>query len=657
MTRDLPAVRNLIRGPRLGRVRTTARVVDPEGIFELGGVLLPRGAKWKREPKPTRWLAVESTPEVPVTWVCPGGGRGAFRSGLTPGGTYTASVQMRIPRRLAGGAALNRLHLSAWCMIDGERQLVARSHRSPNEQGTYRLFVSFRVPSEATAAWVAVSCGRWEGDRVLVTNASLTPTTALVPYFDGGTEGDRWYDYAWTGEPLSSESLRTMRAPRESFPAGTEYWEICDEVVRRLRLFLTEEAGLLADHLVEVVGATSADATIRLLTEESKSLESLALDDPDLRGEASETIRAEVTSRLAQLAESATDAAGPWVRTLAGERTLASDLIADHPAIPLLSAAVGQDGAPPRAGYLLARALERRDPDGSAALARRSAGQDNEVSFIARAAQVDPTHLYGRRTLGLFVAERMPVIRARAEAALEIVSPELGDAPIFTHWGQGFHVAPPVVRACRETLLRHHPAERIHFLDDETVRYYSELPDRVLSGMEGRKAHYAGSLKIDLLTRYGGYWVDSTCYLTQPVTESMPLRTDVTGFDLSSGRWASWFMGSRPGAYVLRMLRAAAWTWWDERQDLATYLMLPGLFEALYYLDEDFRGEWDAAKPSSSDPPHQLQWAMLAPGSETELDRLLAVSGIHKLKFKYDADDVPIDSALARLLRQTPPRP
>jgi hypothetical protein len=104
------------------------------------------------------------------------------------------------------------------------------------------------------------------------------------------------------------------------------------------------------------------------------------------------------------------------------------------------------------------------------------------------------------------------------------------------------------------------------------------------------------------------------------------------------------------------MLRAAAWTWWDERQDLATYLMLPGLFEALYHLDEDFHREWDAAEPPSSDPPHQLQWAMLAPGSETELDRLLAVSGIHKLKFKYDADDVPIDSALARLLRQTATR-
>ena len=84
---------------------------------------------------------------------------------------------------------------------------------------------------------------------------------------------------------------------------------------------------------------------------------------------------------------------------------------------------------------------------------------------------------------------------------------------IFTYWNEVKH--PPLVTRCLKSWEKHMPECEIHIYNTNTVPTDLDLPEnwRDLS-----HAFFTDILRLSLLSKYGGIWMDATILLNKPLT-------------------------------------------------------------------------------------------------------------------------------------------
>ncbi|MEV4636226.1 capsular polysaccharide synthesis protein [Actinoplanes sp. NPDC049548] len=560
------------------------------------------------------------------THIAPGGrnASGQFRLGMRPGATYTASVGVFLDAPLTGALNPAALRLVPGCVVDGAiTWSLARSAPARNEYGHHRISATFTVPAAAEAVWIRLISGMSQGNgAVYWYSLMLTETDYPVRYFDGSTDADDFHTYEWLGEPHASPSRRTLRVRDGVAPAA-----IADEAVRLAEAGATVEARALLDRLE---GSQSSAARVRIaLGEETPARKALRklVKAGDSDGEAAYQL-----GRLALRQRS-------WV---AAERLL-KDSVAKRPEAY-------------ERGYALAFAYDKlgRRADSKRASAA-ALMHDIELPFDGPAVlDLDVKSFGARRELGIFVAEHLEQIRRQAEARLAARVGTTFDQPIFIYWGQGFEFAPPVVRACLAALKANNPGSRVHELTDDNLSSYVEVPEDLSAALNGNRTHFSDLLRLLLLEKFGGIWVDGTCYVTEPLrphVDAALARSTLFAFNYTGPYISSWFLASRPGSYAVHLWRAACFLWWEKRAELIDYFLLHHVFEMLYHLDDRFRAEWDEGQRLNSRPPHALQNAMLQPYDPEAFRVMTAGSFVHKLRYKYQAHELRSESYLARIIR------
>lgn len=254
---------------------------------------------------------------------------------------------------------------------------------------------------------------------------------------------------------------------------------------------------------------------------------------------------------------------------------------------------------------------------------------------------------------GDFVRERLADLRADAAASIvDPSTPGLADEPltVWTYWDGPEPEAPPLVRACLAQLRRVHPDARI--LDAAAARELVPLPPLVEERLADRPAHRSDLIRVSLLERHGGIWVDATAYVPEPLTGPVADRLRAGVFYLRWGgqQISNWFIAARRGNPLVALQRAALTAWWSDRDELPDYFLYHRLHEALVAEDDDARRIAKRMPRVSTIPSHLLQLAMLRSYDADLVRLILGAAMLQKLSYKYDAAAVPADSILARLL-------
>jgi hypothetical protein len=197
-----------------------------------------------------------------------------------------------------------------------------------------------------------------------------------------------------------------------------------------------------------------------------------------------------------------------------------------------------------------------------------------------------------------------------------------------------------------------HPDARV--LDASSVRELIGIPPRVAEVLEAdHPAHFSDFVRVSLLERYGGIWVDATCWVPGPLPPAVtPLLTAGVLYPRwTTGQIGNWFIAAVPDALVIRLQRIALEMWWTSRSDLPDYFLYHRVFEALRSLIPEFRGLWAQAPFLSSAASHLLQLSMMQRWSPGVAEVVQGLSIVQKLSHKFDPADVPEGSILERLLR------
>lgn len=215
---------------------------------------------------------------------------------------------------------------------------------------------------------------------------------------------------------------------------------------------------------------------------------------------------------------------------------------------------------------------------------------------------------------------------------------------VWVCWLQGFDSAPDLVKACLNSLKRNLSGYEIVELDESNLREYAQLPDYIEAKYRAgiiTRAHYTDLLRVDLLCRHGGIWIDSTVLCTSPdlmpVVENAPLfvfkEYKIAPLDQLPIVASSWFVGAVSNHPILLLTRKLLYAYWRRENVLREYYTFH-LFFAM--AARRFPEEWRAVPPYNNISPFVLRYEIMRPDSQELWERILSFSSFHKLSYRHD---------------------
>ena len=200
-------------------------------------------------------------------------------------------------------------------------------------------------------------------------------------------------------------------------------------------------------------------------------------------------------------------------------------------------------------------------------------------------------------------------------AAAVVETPVINDDAndkIFTIWQQGEEHAPALVQACWRS-IRKHCSQELVILDDKTLPQYIDLPDVIWEKYRAgkiRRAHFADICRVELLYKYGGYWMDSTDFATGPIPKWI---SDLDFFMFMVGNAGqkysfcqNCFIRARRGSYLLAAWRAMILDYWTHENGSFDYFMHQLLFKTLVMWDPRAQKYFAEMPHVDQDPTHAL---------------------------------------------------
>ena len=226
---------------------------------------------------------------------------------------------------------------------------------------------------------------------------------------------------------------------------------------------------------------------------------------------------------------------------------------------------------------------------------------------------------------------------------------------VYTLWLQGQEQAPPVVRACLDSIRRYAGAELV-VLDGQTVFDWITLPDRIVDLWKTgkmRAAHFADICRVELLYRYGGVWMDATCDLDAPLpawlweADFFVYQGGEVGLGAYSGI-QNCFIRAAKGAYLLKVWREAILAYWVKEDSTVDYFVHQLLFSQAVAANPRAAALYAEMPSLIQDPTHVL-WYDYAdqPYDEALLHEVCAKALFQKMDYKFPAATDPVPGSFA----------
>ena len=213
---------------------------------------------------------------------------------------------------------------------------------------------------------------------------------------------------------------------------------------------------------------------------------------------------------------------------------------------------------------------------------------------------------------------------------------------IYFCWFQGVDNAPELVKKCYASLQEHITDREILLITNDNYRDYVTFPDyiedKIKRGIISR-THMSDLLRLELLTRYGGTWIDATVLCTDTPPSYM-LDADMFVFQLlkpgcdgHSLCFSTWFVTAKPGAVLLRLTLDLLYDYWAKHDVMWDYFIFHQITEVVR---AKCPGEWAKIIPFSNEMPHILLLRLFEPYNEEMWQAIKRETPFHKLSYKFD---------------------
>lgn len=239
--------------------------------------------------------------------------------------------------------------------------------------------------------------------------------------------------------------------------------------------------------------------------------------------------------------------------------------------------------------------------------------------------------------------------------------PQTHSNKVWICWLQGYEQAPVLVKACIDSAKKNMPNHEVIILTDENIGDYIELPEHICKKYQQGKisrTHYSDIVRIALLCRWGGLWIDSTVLCTEKefpeYITALPLfvykKLDLSRRDDDNMVASSWLIASTTNQPILLLTRDLLYAYWEKYNYLVDYFLFH-LFFAM--ATRKFKEDWDRIPVYNNHSPHILQFELENTYDEQRWDQIMKMSAFHKLNWHNDYSKFP-NSNYAHIIESTP---
>lgn len=129
-------------------------------------------------------------------------------------------------------------------------------------------------------------------------------------------------------------------------------------------------------------------------------------------------------------------------------------------------------------------------------------------------------HFYNKTMILLLKEEFKDIIDRYRQLKKNIETPFSQSSIIWVCWWQGEDQMPQMIKQCYYSLCKNSNGHQVVLLTNKNYMEYISLPEIVLEKHKKgliSTAHLSDVLRLSLLSKYGGLWIDSTYWVTLPI--------------------------------------------------------------------------------------------------------------------------------------------
>lgn len=213
---------------------------------------------------------------------------------------------------------------------------------------------------------------------------------------------------------------------------------------------------------------------------------------------------------------------------------------------------------------------------------------------------------------------------------------------VWCLWWQGFKTMPLIVCRCIESVKRNIPdGYKFVILTKDNIDEYVSLPDYIWGKFnDGKisKTHLSDIIRVNLLYRLGGCWVDATVFCSEKIPEYMLngslffFRETLLYHIVHKG--SSWWMSGCSGSRLFMGCKNVLNSYWESEDNLIDYYLIHAIISKLIDSDWECKELFCKMPYFSNSNPHELFFCLNDIFSEEKWEQIKKCSPIHKLSYK-----------------------
>ena len=174
---------------------------------------------------------------------------------------------------------------------------------------------------------------------------------------------------------------------------------------------------------------------------------------------------------------------------------------------------------------------------------------------------------------------------------------------IWTLWMRGYENAPELVKSTIDSIRKFAELNNFQFilLEENTIEKYIVFPKLIKEKMDLGVIDYtkiSDILRVSLLAKYGGTWVDATIYMKEEFDSSLLLQNYYTiktgGIEdyspnISNNRWKGFFLSGNSSLF--NFTRDFFFEYYSRYDIAVDYLLIDYIFDIAYKYDEKIKNQ------------------------------------------------------------------
>ncbi len=252
---------------------------------------------------------------------------------------------------------------------------------------------------------------------------------------------------------------------------------------------------------------------------------------------------------------------------------------------------------------------------------------------------------------------------------------------IWQCWLQGSAEIPALVKACMKSVQTYHPHAVIKKLDLNTLHKFIAIPQILLDKYAQGKiapAHLCDYIRVALLAKYGGTWIDATVFCTGELPKAIyeqeffafkfPSWCQLTSMNTAESFFSqslhitkmcfsNWFIHAQSQNRLMQLLQLFLEKYWTEEDAVFDYFMFHIFATYIILKDSACQSMFKNMLEISNAYPHLLQQCLHKEFDPALYESIKNASPIHKLTHKLSHklhDDVPANSFTKHIVTSTP---